>query len=437
MVTDGVMSARDPDEWPAASHPGPGEGGAPKPRELDVVVYGASGFAGRLVAEHLARHAPSDLRIGLGGRSRERLEAVRAGLGDVARDWPIIVADSSDRVALEALVGRTTVVASAVGPYAKHGMPLVQACARAGTHYADLTGEVLFVRASIDACDEMARASGARIVHACGYDSVPSDLAVLLLHQRVVEDGAGELTDTTLVATLRGAFSGGTIDTLRTQADAMAADRSARRTVFDPYALSPQRTAEPDLGNERDGVSVFRSDRLGGWLGPFVMASFNTRIVRRSNALQGWAYGRRFRYRELMGYGRRRRSPVTATVVTGALGAVFAGMTRRPTRAVLDRVLPSPGEGPSADERAAGYFRMRVHGTISTGAEYLATVAAQGDPGYAATAVMLGESAVALALGDGLPDAAGVLTPATGLGDALVTRLRAQGFELSVQRKGV
>jgi len=403
-------------------------------RDLDLVLYGATGFVGRLVAEYLAQHAPSDLRIGLGGRSRERLQAVRDGLGAPAADWPLVVADSSDEPAVREMARRSRVVATTVGPYARYGLPLVRACAEAGTHYADLTGEVLFVRASADAVHDLARTTGARIVHSCGFDSVPSDLGVLLLHRKVTEDGAGELTDTTLVARMKGGFSGGTIDSMRGQVDAMAADRSLRRVVVDPYALSPDRAAEPDLPGERDSVQVFHDDRLGGWLGPFVMASYNTRIVRRSNALQDWAYGPSFRYRELQGYGRGRRGALMARTATFGLGLVLAGMGNRFSRPLLDHLLPDPGEGPSEQARQAGFFRMRLTTRTTTGVQYLSTVAAQGDPGYTATAVMLGESAVALAEGDNLPDAAGVLTPATGIGDALVDRLRRAGFELSARR---
>ncbi|KQX66001.1 trans-acting enoyl reductase family protein [Angustibacter sp. Root456] len=403
-------------------------------RELDVVVYGATGFVGRLVAQHLADHAPDGLRIALGGRSLERLEGVRRGLGERASGWPLLVADSADRAALDGLAARTRVVATTVGPYARYGLPLAEACAAAGTHYADLTGEVLFVRDCIDACDEAARATGARIVNACGYDSIPSDLAVLQLHERVVADGAGELAHCTLVATAKGGFSGGTIDSARAQVDAVQRDPRRRRVLVDPYALSPDRAAEPDLGDERDTFDVFRNDTLGGWLGPFVMASFNTRIVRRSNALQHWAYGRGFRYRELSAYGRGTAARATATAVTIGLGLGLKALASKRLRPLVDRLLPAPGEGPSDDQRAAGRFRMRVHATTTTGARYVSTVAAQGDPGYAATAVMLGEAAVALAVGEGLPSASGVLTPATGIGMALADRLRERGFELSVSR---
>jgi short subunit dehydrogenase-like uncharacterized protein len=216
-------------------------------------------------------------------------------------------------------------------------------------------------------------------------------------------------------------------------------DPSRRRLLVDPYALSPDRDAEPDrvdpgLGDERDSFAVFRDDALGGWLGPFVMASFNTRIVRRSNALQQWAYGRRFRYRELSAYGRGTAARAAATLVTAGLGLGLKALASPRLRPLADRLLPKPGEGPGEQQRAAGRFRMRVHATTTTGARYVSTVAAQGDPGYAATAVMLGEAAIALAVGRGLPPVAGVLTPATGIGMALADRLRAKGFELSVSR---
>ena len=393
-------------------------------RDLDVVVFGATGFVGRLTAQHLARHAPIGTKIALGGRSLTRLESVRAELGV---DWPLVVADTGDPAALRAMAERTTVVATTVGPYARYGLPLVQACAAAGTHYADLAGEVLFVRDSIDAHHEAAVASGARIVHACGFDSVPSDLAVLLLHGE-----GGELEATTLLlASARGGFSGGTIDSLRNQVEVSKADTSLKRVAADPYALSPSRADEPDLGGEGDSVLPRRDDLLGRWVAPFVMAPFNTRIVRRSNALQDWAYGRRFRYTEVMGVGPMPVAPVLASAVSAGLVGLGLGMAFRPARLVLDRVLPKPGQGPSEQTRENGHFRTQTHARTADGRHLVATVAAKGDPGYAATAVMLGQSALSLAL-DELPGGGGVRTPATAMGTALVERLRAQGFELTV-----
>jgi short subunit dehydrogenase-like uncharacterized protein len=403
-------------------------------RPHDVVVYGATGFVGRLLAEYLAEHAPAGTRIALAGRSRARLEEVRRTLPAPAREWPVIVADATDQAALEELAASTTVVATTVGPYLRYGLPLALACARSGTHYADLTGEVLFVRKVIDTCDGVARATGARIVTACGYDSVPSDLGVHLLHQRARHDAAGALLDTTLHARAKGGLSGGTIDSSRAQLEAVEADRGALKVLFDPYALSPDRAAEPDLGKERDTAGVFVDAETGDWVGPFVMAPFNTRIVRRSNALRDHAYGRRFRYREVNAYGRGARGHPPALLQSTLLGLAMRAMADRRTRPLVDRLAPAPGEGPSEQTRRTGWFSMTLRTTTETGRRYVATVRAQGDPGYAATAVMLGEAALSLALdGDRLPAAAGVLTPATGLGDALVERLRARDFALTVE----
>ncbi|MGR6964945.1 saccharopine dehydrogenase family protein [Geodermatophilus sp. URMC 61] len=401
-------------------------------RTHDLVVYGATGFAGRLLAAYLAGAAPSDVRIGLAGRSLSRLEQVRGELPAAARDWPLVEADSTDAASLAALAASTRVLATTVGPYVRHGLPVVEACARAGTHYADLTGEVLFVRRAIDRTDAVARDTGARVVHACGYDSIPSDLSALLLAERARADGAGGLRDVQLVATARGGFSGGTVDSVRAQFEELSRDTAARRLVGDPFALSPDRDAEPDTRQPRDAGPPSRTPD-GRWTAPFVMAPFNTRIVRRSNALQDWAYGRGLRYGEVMGCGRGIRGAATATAVTAALAGVAAAMSLPPTRAVLDRVLPEPGTGPGEQARARGWFRMQVDATTESGRGYRATVAGQGDPGYAATAVMLGQTVLGLALdGDRLPDRAGSLTPATALGSVLVERLRAAGHTYEV-----
>lgn len=405
-------------------------------RSLDIAVFGATGFVGKLTAEHLAAHAPDGVRVALAGRSRDKLERTRASLGARAADWPLITADSSDPAAMAALAESCRVVATTVGPYRRYGMPLVEACATAGTDYVDLTGEVLFMREAIDRFDATAQASGARIVHTCGFDSIPSDIGVLLLHEAAQADGAGDLEATTLVVrAMKGGASGGTLASMKGQLDEMRSTPQSRRLVEDPYALSPDRAAEPDLGGEADVRGPVHDDELGMWLGPFVMAAINTRVVRRSNALQDWAYGRRLRYREAMAMGAGTAGRAKALGLSAGLGALIGGLTFGPTRAVLDRVLPSPGEGPSEEARRNGFFRIDIHTRTSSGARYLCHVGAQGDPGYAATAVMLGESALCLVLDrDRLPDRAGVLTPATGLGTALADRLRAAGQTFAVER---
>ena len=402
-------------------------------REHDVVVFGATGFVGELLAAYLAEHAPAEARIALAGRSQAKLAAVRDRLPAAAREWPLLVADSTDAASLAALAASTTVVATTVGPYAKYGMPLVEACAAAGTHYADLTGEVLFVREAADKTDAAARATGARIVHSCGYDSIPSDIGTLLLHEQAVADGAGGLTDVQMVATFRGGFSGGTLDSARTQIDTIRSDKAARTITFDEYGLSPDRAAEPEMRQPADAGPPARGAD-GTWHAPFVMAPYNTRIVRRSNALLDWAYGRDLRYGEVMGCGKGVGGLAVSAGVTGGMVAFLGAMALKPTRMLLDRVLPAPGTGPDEEARRRGWFRSEFAATTESGKRYRAVVAGPGDPGYAATAVMLGESALALALDtDRLPDRAGSLTPATGIGIVLAERLRAAGHTYTVE----
>jgi short subunit dehydrogenase-like uncharacterized protein len=405
-------------------------------RELDVVVFGATGFVGRLVAGYLADHAPPGVRIGLAGRSGRRLADTRARLGSAASSWPLLVADSSDPASLATLARAARVVATTVGPYRHQGLALVEACASAGTDYADLTGEVLFMRESIDCYHGVAAGTGARIVHSCGFDSIPSDLGVLLLHHAARADDAGDLEDTTLVVTaLRGGVSGGTLASGMGQWDEMRDSDEARRLVEDPYALSPDRAAEPDLGDESDLGWARHDADLGIWVGPFIMAGLNTRVVRRSNALNDWAYGRRFRYQEVTGFGAGPAALVQAAAMAAGVKALTAGLAFPPSRALLGTVLPRPGQGPGEKTRRSGYFHIQIHTRTSAGARYLGKIDAQGDPGYAATSVMLGESALCLALDrDRLPDRAGVLTPATAMGATLAERLKSAGHTLTAQR---
>jgi len=405
-------------------------------RALDIVIFGATGFVGRLVAEYLAKHGPEGARIGLAGRSPQKLADVRAQLGEAASSWPLLVADSADVKALAKLAAATRVVATTVGPYRINGINLVEACVAAGTDYADLSGELLFMRDSIDGYHDAAARKGVRIVHSCGFDSIPSDLGVMLLHQQALADRTGELEGTTLVVKgVKGALSGGTLASAMLEMDEARANPGYRRIVNDPYALSPDRAEEPDLGDERDLAWIQLDDDLETWTGPFVMAGVNTRNVRRSNSLQSWAYGRRFRYREVTDFGHGVAGASKAAAMSAGLAAVTAGAGFGPSRALLDRVVPAPGEGPNEKARQAGYFRIDIHARTSSGARYLTHVEAQGDPGYAATSVMFGESALCLAFDkERLPNRGGVLTPSTAMGMPLVNRLRAAGLTLTTER---
>ncbi|MDP3971810.1 MAG: saccharopine dehydrogenase NADP-binding domain-containing protein [Candidatus Nanopelagicales bacterium] len=408
--------------------------GSQSGREFDVVVYGASGFVGRLVAEYLAKHAPAGTKIGLAGRSERRLSEVRAGLPAAARDWPILIADAHDGAALRAMAARTTAIATTVGPYIRYGFDLAAACAETGTHCADLTGEVLFARECIDQLDETARATGARLVNSCGFDSIPSDLSVLMAYEYARDHGLGELEEVTLyVMDMKGGLSGGTVDSARATAEKIRKHPELRKILRDPYSLSPDRAHEPS-GSSPATTTLAYSREVGGWVGPFIMAEHNVRVVRRSNALFDWAYGRNFRYREVVRHGPGPLAPAAAIGTAVGLRGIFIGMALSPTRAVLDRMLPAPGEGPSREQREAGRFLIEVRAGTSSGNTVVVRFGARADPGYLATSIMLGESALCLAL-DGLrlPNRSGVLTPATAMGDPLVDRLRAAGFEATTK----
>ncbi len=411
-------------------------------REYDIVLYGATGFVGKLTAEYLAR-AGGNARIALAGRSPERLKAIRDALGESAQSWQVLQADASAPSTLDAMAAQTQVVVTTVGPYTRYGLPLVAACAAAGTDYADLTGEPPFVRDSIDLYHKQALDTGARIVHACGFDSIPSDLTVYALHRRALEDGAGELIGTDFVVrSFAGGFSGGTLASMLEVLDATSNDADVRRQFADPYTLSPDRGAEPELGAQPDlrrrrGRQI-APELTGLWTAGFLMAPANTRIVRRSNALQDYAYGRRFQYSEHMSVGSSAVAPVASAVVNGignAVSAVGSRYFRLLPRKLVDRAMPKPGTGPSEAVRERGFYKAETYTTTTSGARYVATIAQKGDPGYKATAVLLGESGLALALDRAsLSDLHGVLTPAAAMGDALLARFPAAEVALETAR---
>jgi short subunit dehydrogenase-like uncharacterized protein len=411
-------------------------------REYDIVLYGATGFVGKLTAEYLAR-AGGDARIALAGRSTDRLLAIRETLGESAQSWPVLVADASSPSTLDAMAAQTRVVVTTVGPYTRYGLPLVGACAAAGTDYADLTGEPPFVRNSIDLYHKQALDTGARIVHACGFDSIPSDLTVYALYRRAREDGAGELVGTDFVVRkLSGGLSGGTLATMVEVLDSVSRDADVRRQFADPYTLSPDRGAEPELGAQPDlrwrrGRQI-APELTGLWTAGFTMAPANTRIVRRSNALQDWAYGRRFRYSEHMSVGSSAVAPVASGVVNG-IGNAVSGLGSRYfrllPRRLVERVLPKPGTGPSEAVRERGFYKAETYTTTTSGTRYVATIAQRGDPGYKATSVLLGESGLALAIDrDELSELRGVLTPAAAMGDALLARLSSAGVSVETAK---
>ena len=335
------------------------------------------------------------------------------------------------------MAAEAEVVCTTVGPYAKYGHELVAACVEAGTDYCDLTGEVPFIRAMIDRHHERARSTGARIVHCCGFDSIPSDLGTLMLQEAAVERFAVPADRVTLVVgASRGGFSGGTVASLTNVVEQAKADREIRRIVSDPYALNPDGERRGPDGPDRLGPRF--DPELGRWTGPFVMASINTRVVRRSNALLGWRYGRDFRYAEVTGFSSGLKGRIAAGAVAAGLGAFVGALGLGPTRTLLQKtVLPKPGEGPDLETRENGFFNISLHGrgaaTDEGDFELIARVRGHKDPGYGETAKMLGEAALCLALdGAELASPGGVLTPASAMGMTLVGRLRRAGMVFAV-----
>ena len=401
-------------------------------RDLDLVICGATGFTGRYVVDAL-NDSPElpGLRVALAGRRREALAACAARLTKATVPVEIVVVDASDEAGLRAMAARTTAVLTTVGPYLQHGLPLVRACAEAGTHCIDLTGEPPFIKKSIDTLHTTAKASGARIVHGGGFDSVPSDLGTLLLQETAIADG-GPCDD--VVFTLmraRGGFSGGTAHSLLGVIDAAAKDPDARAALRDPYAFVPTEARGSDRGDRFD-VKV--DEDIGGVVGPFIMGPINTRVVRRSNHLLGERYGRDFRYREQMRFGRGLKGRLAAHGVRLALGGVVGIGATSPGRALLAKVFPAPGTGPSEASVRTGMFEAHLHGRRrADGAHYQATVRAERDPGYGGTSIMIVEGALRLAKDRDLGEA-GVSTPAAALGLPLVERLRRRGFIFSAAR---
>ncbi|MFE9183847.1 saccharopine dehydrogenase family protein [Micromonospora haikouensis] len=381
-------------------------------RAYDVVLFGATGFTGGLTAEYLARHAPPGLRWALAGRNPAKLAAVRdrlAGIDPALAGLPLLTADVTDPESLRRVAADARVVASTVGPYVHHGEPLVAACARAGTDYLDITGEPEFVDTMYVRHHAEAVRTGARLVHACGFDSIPHDLGVWYTVTQLPADGPVTVDGFVRAG---GRFSAGTYHSALT---ALSRAAEAGRAAKERRAVEPR---PPGRRVRAVPGRVGRSAELGGWAVP--LPTIDPQVVRRSAAARP-EYGPDFRYRH---FAAVRRLP---TIVLGAVGlAGLAGLVKVPParRWLLGRL--ASGQGPSAEQRAKSWFRVRFVG--SGGGRRVVTEVAGGDPGYDETAKMLAESALCLALDDDLPPVAGQVTPVTAMGDALLRRLTAAGL---------
>lgn len=409
-------------------------------KEFDVVVYGATGFTGRLVAEYLCERygVGQEVRWAIAGRNLSKLNALKAELTrdtPAAAELPIVVADSASPDTLRAMVERTRVVCTTVGPYLRYGKPLVAACVEFGADYCDLTGESPFIRHVIDTHHQDAQARGRRIVHCCGMDSIPSDLGVMALQEAAIERFGAPLDKVTYyMGRSKGGFSGGTVASML-EIVKLAQDPAVRRILGDPYALNPKDAPRgPDGGDQN--TPRWDSD-INRWTAPFIMGPINTRVVRRTNALLEQPYGRQFSYREVMSTPEGWRGWTMAWSISLGVGAFIGLAVFPPTRRLLEStVLPSAGEGPSRDLVENGYLNIRLvgHGKDEQGrpARLELDVSAEGDPGYGATSRMLAESALCLAL-DELDTPHGVLTPVAAMGKPLRRRLEDSRMSFEVR----
>jgi len=393
-------------------------------REFDLVVFGATGFTGRLVAEYLHLSGAAGARWAIAGRSLDKLAQVRDGL-HLPPSVSLLKADANDAAALQALVRRTRVVITTVGPYQLHGEPLATACAEAGTDYVDLCGEPLWMARMTPRLTPLAQASGARIVFSCGFDSIPFDLGVVYLQAEAEKRFGAPLPEVRgRVARLKGGASGGTLASMMETIEAVRRDPSLVKLMANPFALTPgfKGPRQPD-GQEADF-----DDWAGAWCGPFVMATINTKNVHRSNALRGHPWGEGFVYGEKLltgrpGQGDQGRRKAMALARFTKLQNLALGFG--PTRALLRRfVLTQPGDGPDAAAREAGRYEVWFTGKSDGGETLRAVVKGDRDPGYGSTCKLISEAALCL-LHDVGRDATpgGVWTPGSAMGLALVRRL--------------
>ncbi|NCP64695.1 MAG: saccharopine dehydrogenase [Paraglaciecola sp.] len=376
-------------------------------KEFDLIVYGASGFTGRLVAEYLVQHYANDssLKWAMAGRSTTKLAQVRDEIGAPA-STPLVKADADDLASMQAMVDRTKLVLTTVGPYQLYGSQLVELCAKSGVDYVDLCGEPVWMREMIDAHEQTAQASGARIVFSCGFDSIPFDLGVFHL-QQLAKQQFGNMVPRVKgrVRKMRGTFSGGTAASLKATLAAAKQDPTKMQLLLNPFSLTPGFQGAP----QPPGNKPYFDEELGSWVTNFIMAAINTRNVHRSNHLLGHVYGKDFVYDEMLmtGPGEKGEAIANAVATDKSMGGDGG---------------PKPGEGPSKEEREAGFYDALFVGINHDGKQIKVSVSGELDPGYGSTSRMIAESAICL-VKDQVDTAGGIWTTAPAMGEKLIKRL--------------
>ncbi len=390
-------------------------------KEFDLIIWGASGFTGKLVVEYLYKKygVSEEFKWAMGGRNQTKLEKVQAEVAD--ESVPLVVADSQDEVSLNAMVQRTKVMCTTVGPYAKYGSKLVAACVVHRVDYCDLTGEVQWMRKMIDQHHEAAKANGTKIVHTCGFDSIPSDMGVYFMQREAKAKTGHPATQIKMrVRAFKGGISGGTYASLSNVMAEVQKDKSIWKVLTNPYGLNPE--GEQDGPDKRDLQTVMYDKTAKSWIYPFIMAGINTKVVRRSNALEGYSYGKDFLYDEAVLSGDGFMGRLKGISAAIPLGMMMLAKPDTFMKKIVDGVLPKPGEGPNEKTRETGFYSLKFYTTLEDGSMVIGKVTGDKDPGYGSTCKMLAESAICLAK-DGLPNIGGVLTPSVAMGDALLKRL--------------
>jgi short subunit dehydrogenase-like uncharacterized protein len=380
------------------------------PSKFDIVVYGATGFTGQLIAEYLAEHYKGDanLKWAMAGRSKDKLASVRDAIG-APSDTPLIVADASDPASLKAMVGQTKSVISTVGPYQLYGNDLLAACVADGVDYFDLCGEPLWMRQMIETHEAQAKATGARIMFSCGYDSVPFELGVFCAQEeakKVFGTAASRVKGR--VRVMKGTLSGGTAASMKATFVAAARDLSLVALLRNPFSLTPGFEGP----KQPPGNKPMLDEELNSWTAPFVMATINTRNVHRSNALMGFPYGKDFVYDEMMLTGPGEKGEESARLIAASINAEKMGQSNA----------PKPGEGPSKEERETGMYDLLFVAIAPDGKQARAVVKGDRDPGYGSTSKMISECAICL-LRDTPDVPAGIWTPGAAMQHKLIKRL--------------
>ncbi|MDT0594135.1 saccharopine dehydrogenase family protein [Glaciecola petra] len=408
-------------------------------QRYDIILFGATSFVGEILTRYMQENYPVGGRIkwAIAGRSEGKLSKLKASLGDAAANLDIIVANTDDDESIEALVTSTKVVISTVGPYALYGEVVVKACVAHGTDYCDLTGEPQWIKEMVTRYEDIAKISGARIVHSCGFDSIPSDLGVFFLQENAKLQFDEYCSSIKMrVKSMKGAASGGTVASMMNMIKEASSDRELRKLLSDPYALCP--SDHPFTVKQTNLMTPAYDKDMQTWIAPFVMAAINIRIIHRSNSLLGNQYGNDFLYDEAMMTGKSILGGMGAAAFSAGMGGFMLAAVIPPSRWLMEKtVLPKPGEGPSQKQQLEGRYDLRFVGKTKNGQELRCKVTGDRDPGYGSTAKMLGESAMCLLEDISKEDkAGGFWTPASVFGMHIVQRLeKYAGLSFTLQQE--